>query len=81
MTNYRQCTFRTPAGENGTYTESTAYLPEKFAVVGKTIYFGKTTSKPDKLWTVTSVSNIMQSESYVKAHERDYTTQREASDI
>ena len=80
MTNYRQCTFRTPP-EGETYTESTAYLPEKFAVVGKTIYFGKTTETPDKLWKVTAASNTVQPESYVKAHERDFTTQREASDI
>lgn len=80
MTNYRQCTFRTPP-EGDTYTESTAYLPEKLAVVGKPIYFGKTTSTPDKLWVVTAVSSTSQPESYVKAHERDFMTQREASDI
>lgn len=82
--NYRQCTFRTPvehADGSGVYTESTAWLPEKVAVVGKHIYFGQKTSDPEKMWKVMTVSSHSQPESYVKAHERDYKTQREASDI
>ena len=76
---YKQCTYRSPT-KNG-YTVETAWLPAKLAIVGKTIYFGKKTNKPDRLWTITSVSDGHVSEQYLLEHERDYKTQREASDI
>ena len=75
---YRQCTYETPT--EGGVTRATAWIPEKLAVVGKKIYFGKKTKNPEKLWTVISVGG-RQSEEYIKAHERDYMTQRQASDI
>lgn len=80
MTNYRQCRFRKPhETEPGVFVESVAWLPEKLAVEGKTITFKDDPKK--SLWTVMSASDISQPESYVKAHERDYKTQREASDV
>ena len=80
MTNYRQCTFRTKGDALG-YSESTAFIPEKLAEVGKQIYFGKKTDNPVRVWTVVSVSSTLFPGEYVHAHERDYKTQREASDI
>lgn len=61
----------------------TAWIPEKLAVVGKTVYFGKKEEEPepDLLWTVASVSDGRVSEEYLAEHERDYKTQRQASDI
>ena len=76
---YKQCTYRTPT-ENGEMVE-TAWLPESLAVKGKKIYFGKKTDTPSVLWTITSVSDGRLSEEYVRNHERDYKTQRQASDI
>jgi len=52
-----------------------------FAGVGRTVYFGKKTSTPDRVWTVTGVSDPSISGAYLLEHERDYKTQREASDI
>ena len=79
MIYYRQCTYQTDT-ENG-YTQGVAWLPEKYAVVGKRIYFGKKTKNPDRIWTVVSVGDNRKSEDYVMRHERDYKTQRQASDI
>jgi hypothetical protein len=76
---YKQCTFRTPT-ERGEMVE-TAWLPESLATKGAKIYFGKKTDKPEELWTITSVSDGRLSEDYVSTHERDYLTQRDASDI
>lgn len=78
MIYYRQCRFQSPT-EDG-YTEQVAWIPENLAVEGKQVYFGKKTDTPDRLWTVMEVGTRM-TEDYVKAHERDYKTQREASDI
>lgn len=75
---YRQCTYESPT-ENGK-TVGHAWLPEHLAVVGKKIYFGKKTNNPERLWTVTSAGG-RKSEDYLRAHERDYKTQRQASDI
>lgn len=78
-THYRQCTYKAPNG----LTEI-AWIPEKLAVVGKKIYFGSKTKTPETLWEVVSVSEGPHGrlpESYLRAHERDYKTQREASDI
>lgn len=76
---YKQCTYRSPT--EGGYTVETAWIPEKFAVEGKTIYFGNKTDKPKQLWTVESVSGGRISDAYLREHERDYLTQRNASDI
>jgi len=79
-TYYKHCTYKLPTS-TGELME-TAYLPEKLAVVGKKIYFGKKTQTTTKeLWEVVSVSDLRLPESYLLDHERDYKTQREASDI
>ena len=78
MIYYRQCRMTSPTEEG--HTEQVAWIPEQFAVEGKQIYFGKKTDNPDRLWTVNEVGT-RKSEDYVKAHERDYKTQRNASDI
>jgi len=75
---YRQCYYESPT-EDGK-TVGVAWIPEHLAVVGKKIYFGKKTDKPVRLWTVTSVGG-RKSEDYLREHERDYKTQRKASDI
>ena len=79
MEYYKQCEYESET-ENG-LLKAVAWLPEKFAVVGKKIYFGNKTENPERIWTVTSVGDIRMSEKYVREHERDYKTQREASDI
>lgn len=75
---YKQCTFKSPT-ERGEFVH-TAWIPEKFAVEGRRVYFGKKTDTPDRIWTVSAVGG-RQSGDYVAAHERDYRTQRQASDI
>lgn len=76
---YRQCVLTSPI-EKGTKVQ-VAWIPEHLAVVGKSIYFGKKTNKPERLWVVESASSTRQSGDYLAEHERDYLHQREASDI
>lgn len=78
---YKQCTFQTPTADG--FTQSTAWIPEHLAVKGKTIFFGKKSDRTEetRLWTVVSAGDQKFSGSYLQAHERDYKTQREASDI
>jgi len=75
---FRQCTFTSPT-EDGEVVHI-AWIQEKFAVTGKVVYFGKKTDTPDRLWTVTTVGGRSDG-AYLQAHERDYLTQRQASDI
>lgn len=75
---FKQCHFASPS--EGGELQHIAWIPEHLAVVGKKVYFGKKTDKPDRLWTVTSVSGRISGD-YLSEHERDYLTQREASDI
>lgn len=76
---YIQCTYESETDEGKMIGH--AFLPEKYAEIGRVIYFGKKTSTPDRLWTVVSVGDIKHDSEYVHAHERDYKTQRLASDI
>lgn len=76
---YKQCTFSSPT-TSGELME-TAWLPEKFATEGQKVYFGKKSDKPERIWTVISAGDHRVSEKYLVDHERDYKTQREASDI
>lgn len=76
---YKQCGFTTPT-DTGLLTEI-AWIPENLAIVGKKIYFGNKSNTPDTLWTVVSVSDHRMSGKYLQEHERDYKTQRQASDI
>ncbi len=76
---YRQCTF-TSKTEAGHLTE-TAWIPEKFAVEGRTIYFGKKTDDPETLWKVGSVGDVRKTGEYLGDHERDHLRTRQYSDI
>jgi hypothetical protein len=76
---YKQCVLRSPT-EQGESVQ-TAWIPAEFAKEGKQVYFGKKTATPDRLWTVTGASDPSISGEYLLEHERDYKTQREASDI
>ncbi len=75
---YRQCRFETPT-EGGKKID-TAWIPEKFAKVGKKIYIGEKRPDPDEIWTVTHVFS-RKPESYVVARQMDYKHQRKVSDI
>ena len=76
---YKQCTYETPT--DGGVTRGISWIPEDKAVVGKQIYFGKKTDKPERIWTVVSVGDVKFDGEYLQKHERDFMTQREASDI
>lgn len=76
---YKQCTFRSPSA-NG-FLVHTAWIPEQFAVEGRKVYFGKKTARPDRIWTVTAAGGHRIPGEYLATHERDYKTQRQASDI
>ena len=67
---YRQCSMvKGTAGQ-------VAWIPENFAVAGSYVMLGD-----DDGWMVESVGPYRQSEEYRREHERDYKTQRSASDI
>lgn len=67
--NYCQCKIKKGS------IETTAWIPEKYAQVGKFIKIFD-----DNGWEVMKVGLPM-GEEYVLGHERDFTKQREASDI
>lgn len=75
---YKQCHFTSPTQDG--YKCKTAWIPEHLAVVGKKVYFGKKTDNPERFWEVQSAGGRMQ-ESVLRERERDYLTQRQASDI
>lgn len=81
---FRQCKVSKPlAGGTDIHV---AWIPERYARAGKTISFKIAVSDEgrtdiwDGPWTVDEVWGRV-SEEYVREHERDYKTQREASDI
>lgn len=74
MTYYRQCAMKREG------VQQVAWIPEKFAEVGRVLILGKRTPDAPR-WEVTVVGDLRLGESYLLAHERDYKTQREASDI
>lgn len=76
---YRQCVLASPTEEG--QLKQVAWIPEKFAQEGRKIYLGKKTKTPDRIWIVEKVSPTRQSGDYLAEHERDYLTQRDASDI
>ena len=76
---YKQCHLTSPT--EGGEMHKTAWIPESFAVKGRIVYFGKKTDKPERLWTVVNSPSTRKSGEYLGAHERDYLTQRQASDI
>lgn len=76
---YRQCQYE--CDHSAGKRMGISWLPESLAEVGKTIFFGSKDQKNKKFWTITSVGKERKSETYLKDHERDYLSQREASDI
>lgn len=71
---YKQCTLT-----KGTKSE-VVYIPEGLSVVGKFIKVWETEGWSDG-WQVTKAAEHRVSGAYLRAHERDYLTQREASDV
>lgn len=74
-TMYKQCTLK-----SGNSVQ-VAWIPSEFAKQGKPIRLGKKPAPTDPNWIVEVVSEPEVSGSYLAEHERDYKTQREASDI
>lgn len=73
---YRQCTMRRK--NRGEYV---AWIPEKFAEVGRWLELKMKDGRWQNHWQVIYVGSSKREESYLVAHERDYLNQRKASDI
>ena len=71
---YKQCTLK--RGTQG----DVRWIPEKFAVVGKYIKV-KVDGVEEDGWLVVEAGTNRVDGAYLKEHERNYLTQREASDI
>ncbi len=71
---YKQCTMQ--RGTEG----DVAWIPEKFAVEGKYLRIKKDGTEENG-WKVVHVATNRVEGAYLKEHERNYLTQREASDI
>ena len=71
---YRQCTLT--RGTEG----DVAWIPEQFAVLNKYLRIKKE-GVEENGWQVTTVGANRVDGAYLKEHERNYMTQREASDI
>jgi hypothetical protein len=74
---YRQCKFKTVEPP---IKIDTAWIPEKFAKVGKKVYFGDKRPDPEPIWVVIEVY-ARKPESYVVARQMDYKHQRKVSDV
>lgn len=73
MTNtYTQCRLRS------SNTEKTAWIPTRYAKAGSVVEIGKRLQR--RRWEVVSCGATLDAK-YVEEHERDYRTQREASDV
>jgi len=75
---YRQCRFQTITGSP--VKVDTAWIPEKFAQVGKKIYIGEKRPNPEEIWEVTHVFD-RRPESWVVEHRMDHKHQRKMSDV
>lgn len=75
---YRQCRFEIET-EGGRKVD-TAWIPEKFAQVGKRIYLGEKRPDPEEVWTVTAVF-ARRPESWVVDRQMDHRHQRKVSDV
>lgn len=71
---YRQCTL-----ERGTQGD-VAWIPEQYAVLDKYLRIKKD-GDDENGWKVVTVGASRVDGAYLKEHERNYLTQREASDI
>ncbi len=75
---YRQCRFETITGSDKKV--DTAWIPDKFAQVGKKIYIGRKRPDPKEIWKITHVF-ARRPESWVVARRMDHKHQREVSDV
>jgi hypothetical protein len=73
--NYRQCQL---TKDN---KKRVAWIPSKFALVGKVIKIKDDNGEWNDGWIVERASSNEVCEDYLVEHERDYKHQREASDI
>jgi len=74
---YRQCKFKTVKPP---FKLDVAWIPEKFAKVGKKVYFGDKRENPEPIWEVQEVW-ARKPESWVVGHQMDHKHQRKMSDI
>ena len=75
---YRQCRFETIG--DGPKKFDVAWIPEKFAKVGKKIYLGEKRENPEPIWEVKEVY-ARRPESWVVEHQMDHKHQRKMSDV
>lgn len=73
----RQCSLRHAKDSR----ECVAWIPTEHAVLGKLIDLKRDTHSWDCGWIVAEVYPLVLLTDYVRDHERDYKSQREASDI
>jgi hypothetical protein len=74
---YRQCKFETVEEPKKV---DVAWVPEKFAAVGKKVYFGDKRPNPEPIWIVAEVYG-RKPESWVVEHHMDHRHQRKMSDV
>lgn len=78
---YRQCVLTKPLdhkhySDTPGYSTRTAWIPSKFAVVGKVLRLGD-----DDGWTVAAAGKDAMSEEFVMQRRDDYRYQRRVSDV
>lgn len=77
---YRQCVLTKQLGNDEydtmCYSTRTAWIPSKFAVVGKVLRLGD-----DDGWTVAAAGKDAMSEEFVMQRRDDYRYQRRVSDV
>jgi hypothetical protein len=75
MSFYRQCELMKGA------TKQVAWVPVAFCKVGTNVELLNETSQFEKGWKIANVFTLRQDGDYLKEHERDWKTQRKASDL
>jgi len=76
---YCQCRLTKSVGR-GTIWEQVSFIPEEFARLGEILELKDANGVWTNGWKVVSVGNKMDA-AYVESNERNWTKQREASDI
>jgi hypothetical protein len=66
--------------DKDSYKLDVAWIPAKFAKVGKYVKIKQEDGSWDNGWEITSVGSKRKAE-YVESNERDYLKQRKASDV
>ena len=77
---YHQCKMRKSTGTNSSIWD-VAWIPEKFAKIGKHIRIKQENGTWDYDWEVMKVGDTKKEESRLIAGERDYKNQRKMSDV